>query len=385
MIIVVYSIVYFCLIVLAHSKFGNYSHLADGCPVPFTTEEEFDCVVDASIPAEQIDKFYQTVQGAIDDNCENIAVRNFENFYTEDLVINNDVKRIYSLPSEGACIIGSAHNIDRDDLDLRGVCWLHPGGDGSQPLFTIDHDMNSLWIRNAVLDGGGVRRAGVLPLNLKKFITHFALNYSVVNLFNYAAIIMKQVTNIEVTHNRFQDNFGRSLDVRYSGIARILENSLVNCRGTGDSKGVPLLRIVASNIVSFGGLVFTLDQVSSCSNESREAFGNLPCTFHGNVQTRDVDVTDDDFSDVCFSIQGGAIDSLEIFDNVCYKAGVGMQLRQIASISSASLPLLLSQNAMIRPSNFRTTAKENKVRDWKYACLAFPFSFHIFIHNLQLR
>lgn len=148
----------------------------------------------------------------------------------------------------------------------------------------------------------------------------------------------------------------------YENVMRMHSNVLLNCRGTGDSKGVPLLRAIARTMGDYGKQQD--DQDRSCSRKRGEKYG-LQCAMFNNVQQ--TDTTEEDFKDVCYSLLGGAITTTQIFDNVCVKAGVGFQLRQLDSITSISISTLLQYNSQIRPSNFRTTASEKNVRDWQCA------------------
>lgn len=182
------------------------------CPRQWVSEAEADCIVDASIPADQTNNFYQEVQLALDDGCHRVLVRNYENFYTEDLVIDGDVEAIFSL--DGACILGSQHQLKQDNLVFSGLCWLHPG-DEAKPLFVPTQDMDTLHIKNCILDGGGVRGAGILPLNLKKNIGELVINDTEVSLWNYAAIIAKKTDVFIISHNTFLNCFGRLVDIRY--------------------------------------------------------------------------------------------------------------------------------------------------------------------------
>ena len=328
------------------------------CPQEYTDESEFDCIVDASIPEDQQDNFYQQIQDAIDDGCKVIGLRNYENFYTEDITFDNDFEALISL--DGACILGSQHQLKQDNVLFRGVCFLHPG-DEAKPLFVPTQDMDRLHIKNCILDGGGVRGAGILPLNLKKVIKELIINDTEVSLWNYAAFIVKKVDSFQITHNTFKDCFGRLVDIRYENVMRIHSNVLLNCRGTGDSKGVPLLRGIARTMGDYGKQQD--DQDRSCSRKRGEKYG-LQCAMYNNVQQ--TDTTEEDFRDVCYSLLGGAMSIEQIFDNVCVKAGVGFQLRQLDGITSISIPSLLRFNSQIRPSNFRTTASAKNVNDWQY-------------------
>lgn len=344
------------------SNVAPYQRFCDNeCPLDFTSEDDFECIVDASIAIEQQDNVYQTIQDADDDGCESIVIRDPENNYAENLVINN-AKRIYSF--EGACIVGNQHSIVVDEIDIRGVCWIHPG-DEPRALFIPDGNMNQFWIRDCTLNGNGVRAAGIFPLKHRRQIKDLVINNTLIDTWNLGVININSrngwVNNFIFTNNMVVDSFGRIIEVKYEDIMRVHSNTFLNSRGTASTKGASLIRVVARTLGKFGQQ--QNDQARSCSDTRERNYG-LNCAFYNNVQM--VDRTEDDFPDVCWSIQGGAITEVDIFDNVCIKASIGMQLRQLDVITANSLPLVLSRNSMIRPSNFRTTASAKSITDFAF-------------------
>lgn len=339
-----------------------YQRFCDnGCPLEFTSEDDFDCIVDASIPIEQQDNVYQSIQDADDDGCNSIVIRNPENNYAENLDIEN-AERIYSF--DGACIIGNGHLLGVDTLDIRGVCFIHPG-DEPKALFSPKGGMDQLWIRDCSLEGSGVRAAGLLPLKYKSHIKDFVINNTLINTWNLGILNVNSkngwVSNFVFTNNLIIDCIGRNIEVKYDNIMRVHSNTFVDSRGTGSTKGASLIRVIARTLGKYGQQ--QNDQDRSCSDSRERDYGNN-CAFYNNVQI--VDRTEDDQPDVCWMIQGGAIGVDDIFDNVCVKASIGMQLRQLDVITAASLALVLSNNPMIRPSAFRTTASAKSVADFAF-------------------
>lgn len=330
----------------------------DDCPPEYIDEAEFDCTVDASITVDAQDNTYQLIQDAIDDGCENILLRNYENYYTENIDFGNDFKRLYS--PDGACILGNQHKLSKDSIDFRGVCFIHPG-DEAKPLFVPDGDMDRLWIRNCILEGQGVKGGGVLPFNWKKKIKDLVINDTEVSTWNYAIVLLKNVDTFTFSNNWVHDSYGRLIEARVENVYRVHDNVFVACRGAGFTKGAPLVRMIAKSLGKYGQQ--QNDQDRTCSDDRERDYGQS-CAFYNNVQN--TDVTEEDFSDVCFSLLGGAITLDDIFDNVCVKASIGFQLRQLDVIVAATVSTLLIRNSMIRPSNFRTTARASSVRDWVY-------------------
>ena len=178
----------------------------------FLNETDFDCTVDASITVDAQDNVYQLIQDAIDDDCTNILLKNYENFYTENIEFGKNFKRLYS--PDGACILGNQHKLKNKFIDFRGVCFLHPG-DESKPLFIPEDDMDSLLIRNCILEGQGVKGGGVLPLNMKKRISELVINNTEISTWNYAIIIAKNIRAFIMTNNWIHDSYGRLFEVRY--------------------------------------------------------------------------------------------------------------------------------------------------------------------------
>ena len=116
--------------------------------------------MDSSAGTPLPDRFFFTVQDALDDCCEDTIVVGTENYYAENLVFKDCNQRIYGFDSP---IIVGRHQLtdDIDKFETRGVQWLH-SGDIDQPLFALTTSMENITIQNCLLDGKGVRNAASL-------------------------------------------------------------------------------------------------------------------------------------------------------------------------------------------------------------------------------
>jgi hypothetical protein len=268
---------------------------------------------------------------------------------------------VYLLASfDGACVLNYGHEIHVGNLELRGMCFLHPG-DESVPVFKLKEDMENFVIVNSYFDGGNVRGAGIIELGSDKWIDNLYVNHTHFEYWNYAAFILWRVRNVWMAHNLFYSMTGRVVDIVYNSVFRFHDNSLVNVRGVSNSGGNTIIRFMGRSEIFFW--LFAGDDEDACSPESQEAFG-YPCALYNNIQT--VDVTEPDNQDVCFTLVGGQITYRQIFDNFCVKAQIGMQLRGLQNLTQQTVPLLLAQNTGIRNSLFITDAKPSRVRDFVY-------------------
>lgn len=330
-----------------------------GCPLDYTQVSDFKCIVDASTPKPQVNRTYQTIQLAIDDDCETVLVVNYENYYTDQIIFRNNIKLLASF--DDACVLNYGHELRVSNLEIRGMCFLHPG-DESVPVFKLEEDMESLVILNSYFDGGNVRGAGVIELGADKWINNLVMNHTHVEYFNYAVFILWRVRNLWMSHNLFYSLTGRVVDIVYNSVFRFHDNALVKVRGVSNSGGNTIIRFMGRSEVFFW-LFDNGDDAEACSPEAEEAFG-YPCAMYNNVQM--VDVTEPDNQDVCYTLVGGQITFDKIFDNFCVKAQIGMQLRGLQNLTEATVPLLLARNTGIRPSLFITDGRPSRVRDFVY-------------------
>lgn len=351
---------------------ASYRFYCDGgCPLDYTKVSDFKCIVDASTPLPQVNRTYQTIQLAIDDDCDTILVNNFENFYTDQIIFKNKVKLLASF--DQACVLNYGHEIHVSNLELRGMCFLHPG-DESVELFDLKEDMENFIITNCYMDGGAVKGAGVIQLGEDKWIDNLYVNHTYFEYFNYATFILWRITNVWFSHNLFYSMSGRTVDIVYNGVFRYHDNACVNCRGVSNSGGNTMVRFMGRSANFFW--LFGGDDAEACSKEAEKAFGH-ECAMYNNVQT--TDATDDDFNDVCYTLVGGQITYDKIYDNFCMKAQIGFQLRGLNNLTVQTVQLLLRANAGIRPSNFLTTGNPKKSFDWVYDVYLTSETFLFFV------
>ena len=324
-------------------------HCDNGCPQPFVLATDFRCTVDASTPIPKLNTTYKTIQAAIDDGCEDINIRAHENFYPENLVINNRVRRISTL--DNACILGKQHEIRVTNLVLEGLCLLHPG-DLSQPLFRLFNNMDRLDMLALLMDGNGVRGGGIFQVDeTQPRINTFTLNQTQIRFWNYVTLFLSNVDNVIIAHNLFNRTTGRTVDTIYRNGFRFHDNALLSMRGISGVSGIKMVRFRANN------------EDTGCLQPG--PFG--PCVFYNNIQL--VDNTEDDFPDTGFSIVGGHIPASNIFGNQITKAAIGFELRRVRSIPEQSIRKVVRLNPLIRPSNIQsitTSFGNSQVFDWSY-------------------
>lgn len=302
---------------------------------------------------------FQTIQLAIDQDCENILVNNYDGFYTDRITFKNSVKRLYGF--DEPCVLNFGHTIEVANLDIRGMCFLHPG-DQAEPLFNLEEDMETFWIRNCYIDGNGARGAGVIQLEEDKLIGELVMNHTLIQYWNFASFVLWNIDNVVMSHNLFFQCSGRLVDITYNSVFRFHDNVLQDARGIAGVDGTALVRF-AGRGDTYRWLFFGGGDYAACSADAVAAYGRS-CIFFNNVQN--ADVLEEDYEDTCYAIVGSQMAYTQIFNNFCRKAANGFQLRGVRNITAESVPLLLAKNSGIRPSSFRTTARENRVRDWVY-------------------
>ena len=308
------------------------------CPMKFTDQSEFVCIVDNSAGQPLPNSTYLTVGDAEDAGCKSVLLVGTENFYTENIVFGGGIEHLYS--TSDAVIVGT-HEIRTDKLDFRGVTYFHPG-DEAVPLFTRYTSMEYLWFRNCWLDGGGVRGAGILNRAEENFIGSLVFNYTHISNWNFITVSVKDILQFHVHYTWIENTIGNSLDVEYVLEFQQTETYLQNVRGGKGLRGVPLFRYKSQN------------GDSSCTLES----GAL-CKFINNIQ--DVDITAEDHFDICYQFIGGTLPLDLLRGNKCVKARAGMSFRDVSNVRFDTLAPVIINNPMIRPSNFPNSFVLNRI------------------------
>jgi hypothetical protein len=275
-----------------------------------SSASDFDCLVDASTPL-QSNQTFQTIQSAIDADCENILINSYSGFYVEDLILDNNVASLYSF--NGATILGTGHTISQSKLDIRGISWVQPG-DNIASMFVLTGDMDNLWIRNCLLDGGGVRGTGVIYDGEGEYqITELVINSTNLLHWSWNTILLFNVVNTQIAHNLFYYCIGRTIHIVYSGVFQVHDNALVNVRGLSQVQNCIMVNLLGI-APGYQWLNPAIAPPIGCGPSQIASYGKGPCSLFNNVQM--VDVTLPDISDICFSLSGGSAPVLNVFDNV---------------------------------------------------------------------
>lgn len=311
--------------------------------------------MDGAIPQDNPgNSTYQTIQAAIDDNCHKILINNFENFYPEQLIIDHKVNSLYSF--NGACILGSGHEIHKSNLDIRGLCFLYSESGQNTPLLVPKTDIGNLTIRNCLFDGQGASGAGVLQ-STSKNIDVLEINSTTFQNWNYLTILAKKVKFVHMANNLFYQTTGITVQITYEDVFAFHENAFGEVRGLANENGVSMIRFIAKDIIN------------SCEKSRVKDHDHIQCALYSNIQSINFSnpVNQESYSDVMFSLVGGLIPINNVFDNCAVLAQLGMQIRAVQTITFMSAPLLFRNNPLIRNSlHIQTDGNPSTTFDFSY-------------------